>query len=68
VCGQDTGKYKRGLCEIRWAYILSIVLIFDAFILAVLAFFLAQIFIFLKHRFKINNTPNPYIPIPHTDL
>jgi hypothetical protein len=41
VCGQDTGKYKRGLCEIRWAYILSIVLIFDAFILAVLAFFLA---------------------------
>jgi hypothetical protein len=27
-----------------------------------------QIFILLKHRFKINNTPNPYIPIPHTDL
>lgn len=41
VCGEDAGKYKLGLCEMRWAYILSIVLIFDAFILAVLAFFLA---------------------------
>ncbi|VDI70327.1 Hypothetical predicted protein [Mytilus galloprovincialis] len=41
VCGQQAGKYQLGWCEIRWAFILSIVLIFDAFILAILAFFLA---------------------------
>ncbi|CAC5379782.1 LHFPL [Mytilus coruscus] len=41
VCGQQAGKYQLGWCEMRWAFILSIVLIFDAFILAILAFFLA---------------------------
>lgn len=41
VCGSQADKYNIGWCEMRWAYILSIVLIFDALILACLAFFLA---------------------------
>jgi len=42
VCGKDASKYNVGSCEIRWAYILAIVGIMDAFILAVLAFLLAN--------------------------
>jgi hypothetical protein len=42
VCGKEAGKYNVGSCEIRWAYILAIVGILDAFILAVLAFLLAN--------------------------
>ncbi|KAK7499617.1 hypothetical protein BaRGS_00009269 [Batillaria attramentaria] len=41
VCGLGADSYKIGSCGLRWAYILSIVLIFDAAILAVLAFVLA---------------------------
>lgn len=41
VCGSTADKYTLGWCEMRWAYILSIVLVFDAFILAILAFFLS---------------------------
>ncbi|KAH3880977.1 LHFPL tetraspan subfamily member 3 protein-like isoform X1 [Dreissena polymorpha] len=42
ICGPDSGKYRMGDCNIRWAYILAIIGIFDAAILAVLAFFLAS--------------------------
>ncbi|KAL8587136.1 hypothetical protein ACOMHN_026104 [Nucella lapillus] len=41
VCGLDAGKYTIGDCGIRWAFILAIILIFDAAILAILAFVLA---------------------------
>lgn len=41
VCGLQAGKYNIGICEMRWAYALVIVLVFDAFILAILAFVLA---------------------------
>lgn len=41
ICGQDAKAYTFDKCQIRWAYILAIVLIFDALILAVLAFVLA---------------------------
>jgi len=42
ICGEDSGRYRMGDCNIRWAYILAILGIFDAGILAVLAFFLAS--------------------------
>lgn len=42
ICGKDSGRYRTGDCNIRWAYILAILGIFDAAILAVLAFFLAS--------------------------
>ena len=42
ICGESSGKYRMGDCNIRWAYILAILGIFDAAILAVLAFFLAS--------------------------
>ena len=42
ICGPESGKYRTGKCNIRWAYILAILGIFDAAILAVLAFFLAS--------------------------
>jgi hypothetical protein len=41
VCGLQSGQYKIGVCEMRWAYALAIVLIFDALILAILALVLA---------------------------
>lgn len=41
ICGPDAKGYFMDKCQIRWTYILAIVLIFDAFILAVLAFVLA---------------------------
>ncbi|XP_076468753.1 LHFPL tetraspan subfamily member 3 protein-like [Babylonia areolata] len=41
ICGPDAGQFKLGECNIRWAYILGILGIFDAFVLALLAFFLA---------------------------
>lgn len=42
ICGEDSGRYRMGKCNLRWAYILAILGIFDAAILAVLAFFLAS--------------------------
>ncbi|XP_052779199.1 LHFPL tetraspan subfamily member 3 protein-like isoform X1 [Mya arenaria] len=42
ICGESSGPYNMGKCNIRWAYILAILGIFDAAILAVLAFFLAS--------------------------
>ncbi|GFO44441.1 hypothetical protein PoB_007094600 [Plakobranchus ocellatus] len=41
ICGDGAGEFDLGECDIRWAYILAILGIFDAAILAVLAFFLA---------------------------
>lgn len=41
VCGLEADKYDIGVCGVRWAYILAIILIFDAAILAILAFVLA---------------------------
>lgn len=41
MCGTEADRYHIGLCGIRWAYILAIIGIFDAFILAILAFVLA---------------------------
>ena len=41
ICGQEATAYQIADCQIRWAYILGIVLIFDAFILSILAFVLA---------------------------
>ncbi|KAK7101882.1 LHFPL tetraspan subfamily member 3 protein-like [Littorina saxatilis] len=41
ICGEDADEYRLGDCNIRWAYILAILGIFDAAVLAVLAFFLA---------------------------
>ncbi|XP_069141446.1 LHFPL tetraspan subfamily member 3 protein-like isoform X1 [Argopecten irradians] len=42
VCGKEAGKYHWGRCNMRWAFILSIVLIFDGFVLSFLAFMLAK--------------------------
>ncbi|RUS86009.1 hypothetical protein EGW08_006221 [Elysia chlorotica] len=42
ICGEGAGQYDLGDCDIRWAYILAILGIFDAGILALLAFFLAS--------------------------
>lgn len=41
VCGLQADKYDPGVCDIRWGFILAIVLVFDAFILSILAFVLA---------------------------
>ena len=42
MCGQQTGKYSLGNCTVRWAYILAIISILDALILAFLAFSLGN--------------------------
>lgn len=41
ICGQDATGYNMDKCQMRWAFILAIVLIFDALILSILAFVLA---------------------------
>nr|XP_018902289.1 PREDICTED: lipoma HMGIC fusion partner-like 3 protein [Bemisia tabaci]XP_018902290.1 PREDICTED: lipoma HMGIC fusion partner-like 3 protein [Bemisia tabaci] len=42
TCGPQAGRFERGDCEIRWAYLLAIIGCLDAVILAVLAFILAS--------------------------
>ncbi|XP_041350054.1 LHFPL tetraspan subfamily member 3 protein-like [Gigantopelta aegis] len=42
ICGSSADEYRLGECGIRWAYILAILGILDAAILAILAFFLAS--------------------------
>ena len=42
MCGQRTDKYSLGNCTVRWAYILAIISILDALILAFLAFSLGN--------------------------
>ena len=41
ICGDTMSPYHLGLCQMRWAYILAIVGVFDILILAILAFVLA---------------------------
>jgi len=41
ICGAESGQYHLGDCEMRWAYILAIIGIFDCLFLAILAFVLA---------------------------
>ena len=41
VCGSEAGNYNIGICGLRWAYILAIILVVNAVALAVLAFVLA---------------------------
>ncbi|XP_026864633.1 LHFPL tetraspan subfamily member 3 protein-like [Electrophorus electricus] len=42
LCGEQTSKYTLGACSVRWAYILAIMGILDAFILSFLAFVLGN--------------------------
>ena len=42
LCGDTAGQYKLGYCGFRWAYIIAILGIFDAGLLAILAFVLAS--------------------------
>lgn len=42
LCGPNTDKFKLGDCGLRWAYILAILGIVDAALLAILAFILAS--------------------------
>lgn len=42
MCGEETDKYTIGACSVRWAYILAIMGIMDAFILSFLAFVLGN--------------------------
>ncbi|XP_019716386.1 tetraspan membrane protein of hair cell stereocilia homolog [Hippocampus comes] len=42
MCGQRTDKYSLGKCTVRWAYILAIVSILDALLLAFLSFTLGN--------------------------
>jgi len=42
ICGDNVGRHAIGQCEMRWAYILAIIGIFDILILAILAFVLAS--------------------------
>ncbi|MEQ2179020.1 LHFPL tetraspan subfamily member 5 protein, partial [Goodea atripinnis] len=42
MCGQRTDKYTLGNCTMRWAYILAIISILDAVLLALLSFTLGN--------------------------
>ncbi|XP_075920994.1 uncharacterized protein LOC116949275 isoform X1 [Petromyzon marinus] len=42
LCGEHASKYTLGECSVRWAYILAIIAILDAMILAFLAFVLGN--------------------------
>jgi len=42
MCGQRTDKYTLGNCTVRWAYILAIISILDALLLALLSFTLGN--------------------------
>lgn len=42
MCGERTTKYTLGNCTVRWAYILGIISILDAGLLALLAFTLGN--------------------------
>ncbi|XP_017161144.1 LHFPL tetraspan subfamily member 5b [Poecilia reticulata] len=42
MCGQRTDKYALGNCTVRWAYILAIISILDAVLLALLSFTLGN--------------------------
>lgn len=42
MCGERTSKYTLGNCTVRWAYILAIICILDALMLALVAFTLGN--------------------------
>lgn len=42
MCGQRTDKYTLGNCTVRWSYILAIICILDAVLLALLSFTLGN--------------------------
>lgn len=42
MCGEQTSKYTLGNCTVRWAYILAIICILDALMLALVAFTLGN--------------------------
>lgn len=42
MCGERTDKYSLGNCTVRWAYILAIISILDALLLAFLSFTLGN--------------------------
>jgi len=42
ICGQQADQFELGSCGIRWGYVLAIVMVLDAFILAILAMVLAK--------------------------
>ncbi|XP_053481108.1 LHFPL tetraspan subfamily member 5 protein-like [Ictalurus furcatus] len=42
MCGERTSKYEMGTCPVRWAYILALICILDALILALVAFTLGN--------------------------
>lgn len=42
ICGAEAERFNMGRCGIRWAFILAIIGIFDAFVLAILAFVLSS--------------------------
>ena len=42
LCGEDISYTNTAGCELRWVFYLAIIAIFDAFILAILAFILAN--------------------------
>ena len=41
VCGPTARQWNVGECELRWAFLLSIIGIFDAIVLSALAFVIA---------------------------
>lgn len=53
VCGPTARLFNVGECEIRWAYILAIIGVFDAVVLAALAFVLAT------RHVKLQPEPEP---------
>lgn len=42
ICGQNAASYKTGNCEVRWAFGIAIIAMFDAFILALLSYFFIE--------------------------
>jgi hypothetical protein len=59
VCGASADRYERASCDIKWAYILAIIGIFDVLILAVLAFVLAN---------RWSDTPRHFLNTKHSDV
>ncbi|XP_034977155.2 LHFPL tetraspan subfamily member 5 protein isoform X1 [Zootoca vivipara] len=62
MCGEKTDKYTLGVCTVRWAYILCIIGILDAFILSFLAFVLGnRQDNLLPSDFQVDNKGDPIV-------
>ncbi|XP_077575431.1 LHFPL tetraspan subfamily member 5b isoform X2 [Stigmatopora nigra] len=60
MCGQRTDKYSLGNCTVRWAYILAIISILDALLLAFLSFTLgSRQDKLLPEDFELDGAENP---------